>query len=95
MNQIKEDRRPSEIQRPARMPSMEKNEKEIIQAEAQSRLQKSPYQELWNVACDFQEGVLTLRGCVPSFFLKQVAQSIVFVMERVEKINNHLEVVTR
>jgi osmotically-inducible protein OsmY len=36
--------------------------------------------------------VLTLRGSVPSAFLKQIAQSIVFSMERIDAINNRLEV---
>jgi osmotically-inducible protein OsmY len=71
----------------------EKTETQAIQEEARMRLRESPYRELWDVACDFHEGVLTLQGRVPSFFLKQIAQSIVFVMERVEIINNRIEVV--
>lgn len=71
----------------------EKKEKEAIQEEARMRLRESPYRELRDVSCDFHEGVLTLQGRVPSFFLKQVAQSIVFVMERVEIINNRIDVV--
>ena len=78
-------------QRWERLPLV-KTEKEIIQEEARTLLQESPYRELWEVTCDFHNGVLTLRGRVPSFFLKQVAQTIVFVMERVDKINNRLEV---
>jgi hypothetical protein len=91
MSQVKEDRQPLPIEQGERMLG-KKTEKEIIQQEAQMLLQESPYRELWEVACDFQEGVLTLQGRVPSFFLKQIAQSILFVMERVERINNCLEV---
>jgi len=48
----------------------------MVQAEAHSRLRNSGYQELRLVSCDFHEGVLTLRGQVSSFFLKQVAQEL-------------------
>ncbi len=68
-------------------------EKEIVLAEARLRFQKSPYQELHRVKFEFREGVLTLRGRVPSSFLKQIAQSIVFSMECIETIDNRLEVV--
>ena len=67
-------------------------EKVAILAEARSRFQRSPYHELHEVNCDFHEGVLTLRGRVPSSFLKQIAQTIVFSMERIEAIDNRLEV---
>ncbi len=92
MNQLKEEHHPSELQQREKI-SWEKAEEEIIREEAVMLLQESPYRELWDVACEFREGVLTLRGRVPSFFLKQIAQSIVFVMERVEEINNRLEVI--
>src|SRR5688572_9874443 len=42
----------------------------------QSRLQMSPYRSLQRLRCDYYEGVLALRGEVPTFFLKQVAQTI-------------------
>jgi len=95
MSSIKEDRHPRRSGGPQGMPLRDETAKqEMVQEEAHALLLESPYRELWNVACDFREGVLTLRGRVPSYFLKQVAQSIVFVMERVETINNRLEVVS-
>jgi osmotically-inducible protein OsmY len=45
------------------------------------------------VSCDFHEGVLTLRGQVSSFYLKQVAQELIRRLDGAEEINNHLEVV--
>jgi hypothetical protein len=94
MSQITEEHRPLENERWDSISLGSVNaEREIIQEEAHMLLQESPYRELWDVACDFQGGVLTLRGRVPSYFLKQVAQTIVFVMERVETINNRLEVI--
>jgi osmotically-inducible protein OsmY len=66
--------------------------KEVVEAEAKARLRQSSYREIRCVTCEFHEGVLPLRGHVPTFCLKQVAQSLVLSMERVEEINNRLEV---
>ena len=77
------------------IPPQERNsirEKEAVLAEVQLRFFQSPYQELRDITCDFQEGVLTLRGRVPSYFLKQIAQSIVFSMECIGEIRNRLEI---
>jgi osmotically-inducible protein OsmY len=52
----------------------------------------SGYLELHIVSCDFHEGVLTLRGHVSSFHLKQVAQTLIRDLEGVGEINNRLEV---
>jgi hypothetical protein len=46
-------------------------------AQAEMGLQRSPYSALHDVSCDCQDGVLVLRGCLPSYYLKQVAQEIV------------------
>ncbi len=67
-------------------------QKEVVEAEAEARLRQSPYREIRRVTCEFHEGVLTLRGRVPTFYLKQVAQSLVLWMEGAEEINNRLEV---
>jgi osmotically-inducible protein OsmY len=67
-------------------------EKEAVLTEARLRFQRAPYEELHNVQFDFHKGVLTLRGRVPSSFFKQIAQSIVFSMERIDMIDNRLEV---
>ena len=40
------------------------------------RLRASSYAGLRNVNCDCQEGAVTLRGEVSSYFLKQVAQEL-------------------
>ena len=68
-------------------------ERQAVQAEAHSRLRNSGYHELRLVSCDFHEGVLTLRGQVSSFYLKQVAQELIRRLDGAEEINNHLEVV--
>jgi hypothetical protein len=67
-------------------------DKETVLTEARIRFQRAPYQELRSVQCDFHQGVLTLRGQVPSSFLKQIAQSLVFSLDRIDLIDNRLEV---
>jgi hypothetical protein len=71
------------------------NERQVAQAEAQSRLRNSGYQELHLVSCDLHEGVLTLRGRVSSFYLKQVAQTLICGLDTVAEVNNRLEVAAR
>jgi len=68
-------------------------ERQVVQGEAQSRLRNSGYHALRLVSCDFHEGVLTLRGQVPSFYLKQVAQELILRLDGAEEVNNRLEVV--
>jgi osmotically-inducible protein OsmY len=68
-------------------------ERQLTEAAAESTLRQSPYGELNSVSCHFHEGVLTLRGAVRSYYLKQVAQTLVRSIEGVEQICNRLHVV--
>ena len=61
---------------------------------AEDRLRRSEYLELRNVSCDVQDGVLTLRGRVPSYHLKQLAQSLLGELAGIFRLNNQLEVVS-
>ena len=58
-----------------------------------SRLADSGYTSLANVACEYRDGVVVLRGRVPSFHMKQVAQTCVAEVDGVERIDNRLQVV--
>ena len=69
------------------------NETPVVQTEAQARLRKSGYRELHLVSCEFHEGVLTLRGRVSSYYLKQLAQELIRRLDGAEEVNNRLEVV--
>jgi hypothetical protein len=60
---------------------------------AQAVLRRSPYFELRDVSCDFSGGILTLRGCVPSYHLKQLAQASVVEVPGVVEVHNRVEVV--
>lgn len=56
------------------------------------RLRCSGYLALRNVWCEYDQGVLTLRGCLPSYYLKQMAYAVVADLEGVGRINNQIEV---
>jgi hypothetical protein len=64
------------------------------QKAAEDRLRNSEYLELRHVSCDFDNGVLTLRGRVPSYHLKQLAQSLLGELAGILKLNNQLEVIS-
>ena len=59
---------------------------------AQAVLRRSSYFELHNVSCDFSGGILTLRGRVPTYHLKQLAQASVADVPGVVEVHNRVEV---
>ena len=61
---------------------------------AERCLRSNPYLALKNVSCDLLDGVLVLRGCLPTYYLKQIAQEAVASLEGVERIDNQIRVVT-
>src|SRR5262245_23058871 len=63
-----------------------------VAAEVSRRLQESSYPALRRIACDEHETVLTLRGRVPSFHVKQLAQALAAGVVGVEVIANRIEV---
>ena len=64
-----------------------------IEAAACTQLRQSAYAELWRIDCEYHEGILTLRGRVSSFYMKQIAQTIVQHVDGVERVVNRVEVV--
>ena len=64
-----------------------------IGSEAESRLRRSGYLALRDVSCDAHEGMLRLRGHLPSYYLKQLAQEIAFEVEGVRGVINQIEVI--
>src|SRR5687767_10328168 len=57
-----------------------------------SRLRAHPYLILRGITCEYHDGVLVLRGRVPSYYLKQIAQSLAARADGVERIDNQIEV---
>jgi osmotically-inducible protein OsmY len=61
---------------------------------AERRLHTNPYLALKGVSCDCLDGVLFLRGCLPTYYLKQRAQEVVGGLKGVERIDNQIRVLT-
>jgi len=65
----------------------------------EAHLRSNPYLALKNVSCEGtvgreKEGVMVLRGCLPSYYLKQIAQTVVAQVEGVRQIENRIQVVS-
>jgi osmotically-inducible protein OsmY len=61
---------------------------------AERRLRNARWAELRHVSCCFADGVLTLRGVVTSYYLKQIAQASVRDIEEVSQVQNLIRVCT-
>jgi osmotically-inducible protein OsmY len=59
---------------------------------AEDCLRRNPYLAMENVRCDFHEGVLTLRGCLPTYYLRQMAQAAVGPVTGIQRVVNEIEV---
>jgi osmotically-inducible protein OsmY len=62
---------------------------------ASHRLRGSQYLDLRAVECSYENGRLALDGQVPSYYLMQMARSLVSNLPGVERVDNRLEVVER
>ncbi|GAB4136300.1 MAG: hypothetical protein Tsb009_03240 [Planctomycetaceae bacterium] len=65
----------------------------ILEA-VRKRFHEQPCSSLKRLSIEFCEGTLTLRGTVPTYYQKQVAQSVASQVEGVRKINNQTRVVS-
>jgi hypothetical protein len=60
---------------------------------ARGMLLNTSYHALRRVSCEYQEGALILRGELPSYFLKQMAQTTVANLPGVAQVCNHIDVI--
>lgn len=60
---------------------------------ARGRLRNSPYASLRTLSCDVENNGLVLRGRLPSFHHKQLAQETVRRLAGVRQIINETEVI--
>ena len=60
---------------------------------AEASLRGSSYLALKNVSCELSHGVLTLRGCVPSYYLSEMAASAVCRLDGVDTVVNELQII--
>lgn len=58
-------------------------------------LQSSSYVAIAQLRCEFDNGVLTISGELPSFYLKQLAQTLIRNIEGIQRIVNCVEVSER
>jgi hypothetical protein len=65
-----------------------------IHLATEAGLRQSGYLALHAVACDSRGEVVYLRGRVPSYYLKQVAQAIAGRVKGVARVVNLIEVLT-
>jgi hypothetical protein len=64
-----------------------------VTEKARERLKCSPYYAVRSLSCDFDGGVLRLRGRLTSFYHKQVAQEAVAGIIGVSEVVNEIDVV--
>lgn len=65
---------------------------EEVVKEAQVRLERSAYSRLRRVSVEYERGVLVLRGTLPNYYHKQLAQEAVRRVEGVALVVNEIEV---
>ena len=71
--------------------SAQLDELEVSRA-IQHRFEQSAYRSLRQVRCEWRDGALTLFGEVPTFFLKQMAQTIAASVNGAVAIANQIDV---
>jgi hypothetical protein len=59
---------------------------------AERRLRTNSHPALKGVSCDYLDGVLVLRGYLPTYYLKQLAQEAIVGLA--ERIDNQIQVIT-
>jgi osmotically-inducible protein OsmY len=65
---------------------------DAVRMAAENKLRHADYMCLRQIRCEYHEGVLTLRGAVPTYHLKQIAQTLVCSLNGILEVNNRLEV---
>jgi osmotically-inducible protein OsmY len=60
--------------------------------EAESLLRRTSHLANHDLWAEFAQGTLTLRGSLPTYFQKQVAQTVVAGLAGVNRVNNEIEV---
>ena len=78
---------------PATRPRLDALRTAAVAEQAGRALHKDAQLRHCSIACEYRQGTLTLRGRVPSFYLKQVAQTAVRDLSGVEQVVNGIEVV--
>jgi hypothetical protein len=64
-----------------------------VEEHARCVLAQMPYRALRGISCEWRDGRLTLRGRLPSYYLKQMAQAAVARLPGIDQLVNSIEVV--
>ena len=67
----------------------------VLNGQVAVALQNSPYLDFSSLSCETKGGCVVLRGVVPSYFEKQMAQESLRSIEGIQEILNELEVLGR
>ena len=59
----------------------------------EERLRACHYWHLQSITCERKEGLLTIRGRVPSYYLRKIAEVLASQVDGVDEIMNVIEVV--
>ena len=73
-------------------PLPDETQAERIIAVAKDRILHQPHLSVQRIWCEFNGRQLYLRGQVPSFYLKQLAQTAVSGLDGVSQVINEIEV---
>jgi hypothetical protein len=65
-----------------------------LAAAAAARLRSSGHRPLWYLRCEVRDGVVVLSGVLPTFYLKQMAQTVLLRLAEVRGVKNLVEVGT-
>lgn len=79
------------LPRPALGPRQNRSDT-TLEALARASLTASPYREIRHLRCEAVGGVAILFGSVSSYYLKQLAQSVVLGLEGIKGVQNLLDV---
>jgi len=74
------------------LPSPKESDPDSPNLAARHLLSSSGYSLLRRLQCRVSDGVVTIWGTVPSFFLKQMAQEAVMKLAQVREVKNLVEV---
>jgi len=65
---------------------------ERVLLEIRRRLGAAGHHALRQIECEYFNGVVVLRGCVPTYYLKQIAQAVLLTSPIAEKVVNLIDV---
>ncbi len=64
----------------------------LVLEDIRRRLNESPYAAMRCLNCEFHQGTLTLRGTVPTFYIRQVAHSLSLKVPGVVAVDDRITV---